>query len=355
MILSYIMPVYNGEKYLSDAIESILNQPNNNWKLIIINDGSKDSSLDIINNYSNKYDSIKVINQENHGVDYARNRGVDIAQGKYIIFIDQDDIVLENSFNDDLCATLESNYDENVDVIGFKFIQSNDNLTKYNIENSRIQSMGLDSYNKKRCYMIAPLPIHVNFFSSRLFKSKGLRFNEKYRLCDTDNQFCHNLFYHADNILINNNISFYCWRSNRGSTSHSNKKYIARYIEHINCWCDLYDEHLEDGDINAANYCLAFAYGAFYYMAKGVYMHFGANKIWNETIPKLKLRNKIHEYAMCENVETINGLDKLFNHRLIFSVEMKLYRIILFIRKYLVKIALVNKILDKRKFVYTKN
>ena len=89
--VSIITPVYNSEKYLKDTIESVLNQTYTNFELILINDKSKDSSIDICNSY--KDDRIKIIDlPENVGVCMARNIGIKSASGRYIAFLDSDDV-----------------------------------------------------------------------------------------------------------------------------------------------------------------------------------------------------------------------------------------------------------------------
>lgn len=92
-LISIIVPVYNAEKYLSRCIESILNQTYKNIQLIIINDGSTDKSLEIIEKYAANDNRIVLVDKENTGVSDSRNRGLDIATGEYIGFVDADDYV----------------------------------------------------------------------------------------------------------------------------------------------------------------------------------------------------------------------------------------------------------------------
>ena len=96
--ISVIMPVYNGEIYLEDAIKSILNQTLQNFEFIIINDGSKDNSLEIIEKYASVDDRIIVINRENRGLVATLNEGINVSRGKYIARMDQDDICLPHRF-----------------------------------------------------------------------------------------------------------------------------------------------------------------------------------------------------------------------------------------------------------------
>ena len=89
MKVSVILPVYNCELYIKNAIESVLNQTLTDFELIIVNDGSTDSTLNIINSFNDN--RIKVINQLNQGPGAARNNALRIAQGEYVMYLDSDD------------------------------------------------------------------------------------------------------------------------------------------------------------------------------------------------------------------------------------------------------------------------
>lgn len=97
--ISVLLPVYNAERYLKDAIESILNQSYNNFELILLDDGSNDSSPLIINKYA-KLDNriISLKNGENKGLIFTLNKGIELAKGKYIARMDADDIAKPNRF-----------------------------------------------------------------------------------------------------------------------------------------------------------------------------------------------------------------------------------------------------------------
>lgn len=102
MMLSVIMPVYNGEQYLKEAIESVLNQTYRDFELIIINDGSTDRSADIIEHYASKDSRIVYVNQENRGLAKTLNVGLILANGRYIARMDADDICLPNRFEEQI-------------------------------------------------------------------------------------------------------------------------------------------------------------------------------------------------------------------------------------------------------------
>lgn len=91
--ISIIVPVYNVEKYLSRCLDNLINQTLKDIEIICVNDGSKDSSAEILETYAQKDKRIVILNQENAGLSVARNNGMDIAKGEYIGFVDSDDWV----------------------------------------------------------------------------------------------------------------------------------------------------------------------------------------------------------------------------------------------------------------------
>lgn len=96
-LVSVIIPVYNREHLVSQAIESVLAQTYQPVEIILINDGSKDNSLSILKEYERRFPStIKVLDQENQGQIAARNNGINVAQGDYIAFLDSDDLWMED-------------------------------------------------------------------------------------------------------------------------------------------------------------------------------------------------------------------------------------------------------------------
>lgn len=88
---SIILPVYNVEKYLPRCLDSLLNQTLNELEFICIDDGSTDKSLDILRRYARKDSRFIIVTQENQGSGVARNKGLQLAKGKYIAFLDPDD------------------------------------------------------------------------------------------------------------------------------------------------------------------------------------------------------------------------------------------------------------------------
>lgn len=98
MKISVIIPVYNASSYIKQCIESVLAQTYKNWELIVIDDGSQDDSLKIITDLKNSDSRIQVKHQKNSGAGQARNAGIQIATGDYVVFLDSDDTIKNNYF-----------------------------------------------------------------------------------------------------------------------------------------------------------------------------------------------------------------------------------------------------------------
>ena len=96
-LISVIVPIYNAEKYLGYCLNSIVSQTYPHWEAILVNDGSKDSSLDICQNYAQADERFQVISIPNGGVSNARNTGVAAAKGDYFFFLDSDDVITEDA------------------------------------------------------------------------------------------------------------------------------------------------------------------------------------------------------------------------------------------------------------------
>src|SRR5690625_1653273 len=114
-LISVIIPVYNVENYLVECMKSVVNQTYENIEIIAIDDGSTDNSLKILEDFALRNDNLTIVSQENSGQSVARNKGIKKAQGKYIYFLDSDDYILPQTF-EQLINTLEEN---KLDLIRF--------------------------------------------------------------------------------------------------------------------------------------------------------------------------------------------------------------------------------------------
>ena len=135
-MISIIIPIYNSASYLNQCIESILNQTYTDWECILINDGSKDNSGNICDNWTKRDDRIHVIHQTNQGVSAARNRGIQESKGEYITFIDSDDWVNKTYLYDLINGIKDSKTD--LVVSGLVQEYTNGNNKKFVFPNSII-------------------------------------------------------------------------------------------------------------------------------------------------------------------------------------------------------------------------
>lgn len=127
--ISVIIPVYNVEKYLRKCLDSVINQTYTNLEIICVNDGSPDNSLAILKEYATKDERIIVIDKENGGVSSARNKGLEIATGEYISFIDSDDWLELNLYE---LAIAEYLKDSEIDIVTWSAnVIDNRNASKY--------------------------------------------------------------------------------------------------------------------------------------------------------------------------------------------------------------------------------
>ena len=141
MRLSVIIPVYNVEKYVGQCIESILRNDINDMEVIVVNDGSTDGSLNVVDEYAQKDSRVKVINKENGGCASARNAGINAATGEYIGFVDGDDFVDENMFSKLLMTAYDGGIIPLYDYIycGYKEYYE-DNKASQNVLNDKLSS-----------------------------------------------------------------------------------------------------------------------------------------------------------------------------------------------------------------------
>lgn len=174
-LVSVIIPVYNVENYLGEALDCIVNQTYPNIEIIIVNDGSTDGSLQICNQFADIYKQIKVITQENKGLSGARNTGLKYCNGEYIYFFDSDDL-LELSAIDNLVTFSKSQELEVVLMDAEVFGEiTNLNLETYthpNLVNESVYS--IEEFVKQNINFKAPVWLY--FYKSTLILENDLAF-----------------------------------------------------------------------------------------------------------------------------------------------------------------------------------
>lgn len=221
-MLSVVVPIYNVEDYLSECIESILNQTFKDFELILVNDGSTDNSLKICNEYLKKDERIQIINKENGGLSSARNSGIDVAKGEYIIFIDSDDLINKNMFEKMVRISIEKDADI-VQCNYQKFYDNND------IEDSSIVNNELEE--------LTPIKALYRFYDEKKSECTTVAWNKLYKTSlfknirypvgkiHEDVFTTHKLFFKANKIVcIEDKFYYYRQRENSITKSKYTKK-----------------------------------------------------------------------------------------------------------------------------------
>ena len=158
-LLSVIIPVYNVEPYLEQCLDSVVNQTYKNLEIICINDGSTDNSLKILEKYQKKDERIKLINQKNKGLSEARNAGLDVATGEYIAFVDSDDYLELNAYEEAMKVMLA---DRSVDLVEF-------NVRSFTNENSQILVRNVEYVNQQQVLNFK-LKKHAGYVWNKIYK-----------------------------------------------------------------------------------------------------------------------------------------------------------------------------------------
>lgn len=226
--LSIIVPVYNVEKYVRPCIESIFKQglDDADFELIIVNDGTKDHSMEMIADIIQQHNNITVIHQENQSLSVARNNGIAAAKGEYILMPDSDDLLIDNS----LKPLLEKALETKVDLVIADFLSMTDeeidDYYKKDFKQPELhfkkvvgEQIFLELLNPYQCYVWRTLYRREFLVKENLLSYPGVRFQ--------DIPFTHECYLKANNC-IRTNILLNIYRRWQGSSTKSYKFDNAR-------------------------------------------------------------------------------------------------------------------------------
>ncbi len=179
-LISIIVPIYNTDLYIEECIESVLSQSYQDWELLLIDDGSTDSSYAICERYSKQDNRIKTIHKVNEGVSRTRNRGIELAQGEYIIFLDADDYWCDN---DSLRTLVESAVKHSLDIIRGEFRvvdMSGNNIRQHKTSNNNLRFINSNKVISSIDFMdnIIQRDFFIPLYLIKVSIIKQLRFNE---------------------------------------------------------------------------------------------------------------------------------------------------------------------------------
>ncbi|MDD4372210.1 MAG: glycosyltransferase family 2 protein [Anaerostipes sp.] len=229
--VSIIVPVYNGEKYLRECIDSILTQSLKEMEVVIVNDGSQDNSLEICKSYVGD-DRIKIINQKNLGTSIARKNGIKAAQGKYCMFSDQDDFFCKKDAFEKLYDEMEK---KQLSILQysyyskFKFIKIHRKHLECSLEREELLKTRIsDLFGSGG--EITPT-VWNKIYETKILKNAINNMNVSLKMTE---DICLNLFAFTDENLKRVkliNFPCYCWREGIGYSSGSFLKYLDDYDE----------------------------------------------------------------------------------------------------------------------------
>lgn len=220
-LITIIIPIYNAEKYLRKCLDSIMNQTHKSIEVLLINDGSRDNSGKICDEYEKKDERIKVIHKENEGVSVARNIGLKNAKGEYIAFIDADDYV-EKEYLEKLLRKLK---DHNVECI----------ICGYN----RIYGNSIEKISKDKSYTLSKIEFldgilnvqgGIGFTWGKLWKKqaiKNIEFKKEVKIGE-DSLFCIEASKNVNNVYILNE-TLYNYVFNENSAVRKYNENFANY------------------------------------------------------------------------------------------------------------------------------
>lgn len=224
-MISIVVPVYNVEKYIVKCLESIVNQSYKDFELLLINDGSTDNSVEVINKYLNNQDiNWKLINKNNSGQSSTRNYGLDRTVGDYVTFIDSDDVINKDFLKVLYLKVLEKDYD--FSFCNFKYVKQqippNERSDKYK-EYSRAEMLNV--FLKRTVNFVVPSML----FKKEFLINNAIRFNEKIRFSE-DQMFIWDVLYRCNKcIYINDPLYGYYLREKSIMTSSPFEKIVDSY------------------------------------------------------------------------------------------------------------------------------
>ena len=213
--ISLIVPVYNAGKYLSRCVEGILNQSFKDFELILVNDGSKDNSLEICNQYSGSDARVIIVSQENGGASSARNHGIEVAKGDYICFVDADDHVTSSYLEQLIRPALQN---DRIDLVLQGRIKCESGLqTKIAPEHDGVYFLSEDPGFFKDVSLFRFCSVFSKLFKRDIIHDHKISFSKSMNHGEDFDFFAHYLLY-CDGVQVSTCANYY-YMINPGSLS----------------------------------------------------------------------------------------------------------------------------------------
>lgn len=225
-LISVVLPVYNVEKYIRQALDSVINQTYQNLEIILVDDGSPDNSGSICDEYASKDNRIRVIHKENGGVSSARNAGIDMATGDWLYFMDPDDWIELNTFELVMGKIAETK----ADMCFFDFYRLSKNKKRYcySIRNVDGKFFFNDMSNINTLLAYDGGSVCCSFFRSSVI-NKSIRFDETIKIGE-DYLFRLECYGHISSFAYISKALYY-YRDNANSAMNSSNCEFQKYAD----------------------------------------------------------------------------------------------------------------------------
>ncbi|OWT33403.1 hypothetical protein BGI41_02605 [Methanobrevibacter sp. 87.7] len=225
--VSVIIPVYNASKYIEKTLKSLVSQSFKDFEIILVDDGSEDDSVNIINEFLLNYDFTFIVDsQEDKGVSSARNRGLELASGKYIIFLDDDDILNTNHIENLYNSLINNNAD-----LSFTYLSKINEEGKYLTDISSYDSIknldliDSDEFIKLELNMSIPFSFVELMYKKDILDKYSIRFNENINYGE-DTEFALKSLVCSHNVAISHEFTYLYLQRDDSITSNA---YLERF------------------------------------------------------------------------------------------------------------------------------
>lgn len=230
--ISVVVPVYNVEKYLKECIDSIINQTLEDIEIICVNDGSTDSSLEILNDYAKKDSRIIVINKSNSGYGHTMNMGLNAATGEYVGIIESDDFADKNMFED--LYKLAKEYDADIVKGDWYNYWSKNKFARKNNRISSAKALKLTNSKQDKSLLRINPSVWSAIYKKEFLNKYNIRFLETPGASYQDLAFSFKIFALAERVILTDKAYLYYRQDNMNSSVKSKTK--------VYCVCDEYEE-----------------------------------------------------------------------------------------------------------------
>ncbi len=250
MLISVIIPAFNSEKNIKNTVDSIISSGLTDYEIVIVNDGSTDNTASVCNSLCSQYSFIKYSEQENNGVSAARNKGIGLAKGEYIMFFDADDTAKENGFAE--CVDIIKSEKPDILVFGMSFdyykngrfyrrdelVSAQNGLLNKNQIKAELESLYNTNSLSSACNKI---------FKRALISEHNILFNPDYFLME-------DFLFSLECLKVSDNIyclpkALYCYKqSESGKNAFNRLKRIDDLCEYVSPFKAVIDDLCADGN-----------------------------------------------------------------------------------------------------------